>query len=81
MTIITRFLDLFYLPSLETEPTYHRKTKPVKQAPEISHRERLEIQARPIVKIMGSNPDTVEYMSEKLLQALITDYINEVNRR
>ena len=82
MAIITNFLNLFYMPQWHTEPapiSYQapRQTPP----PELSHRDRLEMQARIIVKKMGSNPDTVKYMSDKLLQALIIDYINEINRR
>ena len=81
MTIITRFLNLFYLPTLhEEKPTYYKQPTRKQNPPELSQREKLEIQAKIIVKKMGSNPDTVKYMSDKLLQALIIDYINE-NRR
>ena len=69
MTLVTRFLNLFYVPTLHDTP----RASPRYQEP--TPRERLEIQARPIVAAMGSNPDTVKYMSDGLLMALINDYI------
>lgn len=44
------------------------------QPVQLSEREQLESQARIIVSRMGENPDTVKYMGESLLRALITDY-------
>ena len=44
------------------------------QPVQLSEREQLEKQARIIVSRMGENPDTVKYMGENLLRALINDY-------
>lgn len=41
-----------------------------------TEREKLESQARIIIARMGENPDTVAYMGESLLRALIIDYTN-----
>ena len=48
----------------------------IQEPPQISEREKLEKQARIIVSRMGENPETVKYMGESLLRALITDYTN-----
>lgn len=42
-----------------------------------TERQRLEMQARIVVSQMGENPDTVVYMGDGLLQALINDYTRE----
>lgn len=43
--------------------------------PELTDREKLEMQARYIITRQGQNPDTAHYMSEGLLQSIINDYI------
>lgn len=53
-------------------PQIRLKPEPV----QLSEREKLERQARIIVARMGENPDTVTYMGENLLRALIIDYSN-----
>jgi len=58
-----------------TAPTIQLKTAKPKEE-HITEREKLENQARIIVSRMGENPDTVKYMGESLLRALITDYTN-----
>ena len=58
-----------------TAPPIQLKTATPKEE-HITERERLESQARIIVSRMGENPDTVKYMGESLLRALITDYTN-----
>jgi hypothetical protein len=42
-----------------------------------TERQRLEMQARIVVSQIGENPDTVVYMGDGLLQALINDYTRE----
>lgn len=66
LTLVSKWLSLF-----EMHDTPH--TAPRYQEP--TPRERLEIQAAAVVKQMGDDPRTVEYMSDGLLQALINDYI------
>lgn len=75
MAIIIRFLNLFYLPTLHEETPTYCKAKPTQAPPELSPRERLEIQAAAVVRQMGDDPRTVAYMSDGLLQALINDFI------
>lgn len=57
--------------------TIQDATQETKKPPELSGRERLEMQARFIVKRQGIEPDTVKYMSNGYLQAIINDYIKE----
>ena len=73
MTLVTRFLNLFYVPTLHDTP----RAAPRYQEP--TPREKLEIQAAAVVRQMGDDPRTVAYMSDGLLQALINDFI-ECNR-
>lgn len=79
MGYITKFIDLFYMPQWETNvpPAYSKQRKKSPPPPVITEREKLEMQARFIIKKMGSDPDTVTYMSNGLLQAVINDYIKE----
>lgn len=49
--------------------------------PELTEREQLEINARYVIAKQGQNPDTVKYMSDGLLQALVWDYIKEVKKQ
>ena len=58
-----------------TAPTIQFNTATPKEE-HISEREKLEKQARIIVARMGEKPETVKYMGESLLRALITDYTN-----
>lgn len=74
-----RFMNKFKLePTPATPPPKTRATPPQENDKTITDREKLEIQARPVVAAMGSNPDTVKYMSDKLLAALVKDYTNEI---
>ena len=56
-----------------TAPTIQFNTAPPKEE-HITEREKLESQARIIVSRMGENADTVKYMGDNLLRALINDY-------
>ena len=49
----------------------------IQEPPQISEREKLEIQAAAVVAAMEGDPRTVKYMNESLLRALIIDYTNE----
>ena len=62
------------IPRPTAPPIQFNKATPKEE--HITERERLENQARIIVSRMGENPDTVKYMGESLLRALITDYTN-----
>lgn len=78
-------LDAFKIKPATRKPARKKRTHKPLQAqqekqpapPELSERELLELQARPVIAAMGQNPDTVTYMSEHLLRALINDYIKE----
>lgn len=70
---VKRWLQLFAIPDFkECGPP-----EEVETVPEMSPRERLELEARYVVQKQGANPDTVIYMSDELLTALIRDYIKE----
>ena len=76
-----RFMNKFKLEPTPATPPPKTRTATATQENDktITDREKLEIQARPVVAAMGSNPDTVKYMSEKLLAALVKDYIKTIN--
>ena len=78
-------LDTFKIKPANRKPARKKRTrKPLQEKqekqpapPELSERELLELQARPVIAAMGQNPDTVVHMSDHLLRALINDYIKE----
>lgn len=53
----------------------------IQEPPQISEREKLEMQAAAVVAAMEGDPRTVKYMNESLLRALIIDYTNEHLKR
>lgn len=73
---IKKTLELVTIPEIPPTAAKHQET----EKREISHRERLEIDARYVIIRQGQNPDTVKYMSDGLLQAIITDYKNTINQ-
>lgn len=69
---VKRWLQLFTIPDLG-------EVQESDTVPTLSDREKLEIEARYVVQKQGANPDTVIYMSDELLTALIRDYIKETH--
>lgn len=58
-----------------------RQAAPPEETPKLSEREQLEIDAGYIITIQGkTDPATVKYMSDELLQAITRDYLqaNEI---
>lgn len=78
--LVTIFLNLFRIEEYQTAPTEQARQTTADQVEPLTEREKLERAAAYIVGKQGHNPDSVRYMSIDLLEAVIKDYTNEVNK-
>lgn len=72
-----KLLTACELDDMEQIEVSERSQETETESPPPTERQRLEMQARIVVAQMGENPDTVVYMGDGLLQALINDYTRE----